>query len=121
MKLKRREKWVAGLLFAFLLGLTVSKPPVSSASLREDFPSYPSLDIAMSAPDDHGPVLAGDKDYSSPDIDVSARDDHGSVLASENDCRDVSSPEQAQELFGSPDAGVPPLPDGDGAACEPMP
>ena len=40
MMLHRRKLWIGGLLLAFLLGLTVSRPPVSQASLREDVLSY---------------------------------------------------------------------------------
>ena len=66
MMRRRRELWIGGLLFAFLFGLTVSKPP--PASLREKFPSHSSSAIL-----------------------ASAGDNYGAAAASYKDCRDVSS------------------------------
>ena len=34
---RRHGLWVGGLLLAFLLGLLVSQPPMSSAALRGDY------------------------------------------------------------------------------------
>jgi hypothetical protein len=69
---RRSGLWIGGLLFAFLVGLTVSRPPVSTAALHDDFVSHSSPAI-----------LAGERE------DVS-------VTVNEKDCR--SSNASAQEV-----------------------
>ena len=72
---RRGGLWIGGLLFAFLFGLTASKPPVSSAALHEDFASH-----------------------SSPAIFAGERDD-GS--ANDNDCGEGSSNAEARRPSNS--------------------
>jgi len=91
---RRNGLWIGGLLFAFLFGLIVSKPPVSSAALHEDFAHHPSADI-----------LVGERE-------------DASAAPSDKDCWDVSSNASAQDVGGSP-AMTHEHPKG--AACAPTP